>query len=39
MSPNRRLNAALGYVDLGMAADAWNELKQIKPRIAPVQMS
>ena len=29
MSPNRHLNAALGYLGLGMAQDAWNELEQI----------
>lgn len=29
MSPNRHLNAALGYLGLGMAQEAWNELEQV----------
>lgn len=35
MSPNRRLNAALGYLGLGMAQDAWNELEEIDARARP----
>jgi hypothetical protein len=33
----KRLNAAVGYLDLGMAMDAWNELEDIeaKDRVRP----
>ena len=32
MSPNRHLNAALGYLGLGMAQEAWDELEEIEAK-------
>jgi predicted Zn-dependent protease len=29
--PSRNLKAAMGYLDLGMAQDAWNELEKLPP--------